>query len=401
MKILYVSPMGYVEGHYSTTAIKETEALAEAGHDVTLLSFAGVLDENIPHHARHLTVVSQARWQRRLVKLNASPALRALVGSITILLTCIVAARLTRKYKIDVIHCESSLWFGIIHLQILGIMFKGQAWAVQMLAIPERTPVLKHMNRLNKIKTVYVNSFKKSKYVYLCSDSEVELYYNRFLGGVMRGRIYKVCPTVDPPYSNSCPSKEDSKAYFGITPGRSVFLSFGTPHPGKDVKVVLEALHETPGAVLLHGGKAAPKVARIFADSAEIVRGDYIFNNTYVTERDKPYYFRAADATILSYTADFTSAASMIWESCRFETPMIASDNPQISEIVLKYNIGLVFKAQDKGSLKQTISRFMSLSPDDINTFKKGCKAFTNDFSHQAWAKQMLEIYKNLLKQQV
>jgi glycosyltransferase involved in cell wall biosynthesis len=122
-----------------------------------------------------------------------------------------------------------------------------------------------------------------------------------------------------------------------------------------------------------------------------------LIKDHYISEEEKPYYFFASDAIILSYTRQFLSNASSLWEACRFETPVIISDNSQLKEIMDSYKPGLVFKAQDPDSLRETIIHFINLSQEEIIRFKENCRRFNEDFSINRWAKHCLLIYEDHL----
>jgi glycosyltransferase involved in cell wall biosynthesis len=111
----------------------------------------------------------------------------------------------------------------------------------------------------------------------------------------------------------------------------------------------------------------------------------------------RPYYFFAADAVILSYTRQFLSTSSLLWEACRFGTPVIASDNGQLKELMETFRPGLLFSAQNPESLTAAIIRFMKLKPKEIEVLKNNCHRFASEFSMDKWAQKCLEIYSRLL----
>jgi len=122
-----------------------------------------------------------------------------------------------------------------------------------------------------------------------------------------------------------------------------------------------------------------------------------IIRESYIPEEEKPYYFFAADAIILSYTRQFLSATSLLWQACRFGTPVIASDNGQLKELVEAFQPGLLFTAQDADSLRQAIIHFINLDPEEIQALKDNCHRFSHEFSMEKWARTCLEIYEGLL----
>jgi len=117
----------------------------------------------------------------------------------------------------------------------------------------------------------------------------------------------------------------------------------------------------------------------------------------YVPEEEKPYYFFAADAAVLSYTKEFLSTTSLLWESCRFGIPVIASDNGDLKALMETFKPGLLFKAQDVDSLKEAITRFIELRPGEVKKLKENCHKFTYQFSMKKWAQRCIKLYNLLL----
>jgi glycosyltransferase involved in cell wall biosynthesis len=168
---------------------------------------------------------------------------------------------------------------------------------------------------------------------------------------------------------------------------------------GKDVKTMFRALKDVPDAFLIHGG--APGWSTDLTSTNLVqeygMQERAIIRNYYIPEEEKPYYFFAADAVILSYTKQFESTASLFWEACRFGIPIIASDNGQHKKLVEAFKPGLLFTAQNADSLRETIIYFINLNSGEIQIMKDNCRRFSDEFSMEKWAQGCLEIYDNLL----
>ena len=121
-----------------------------------------------------------------------------------------------------------------------------------------------------------------------------------------------------------------------------------------------------------------------------------VIKDYYIPEVEKQYYFAAADAIILSYKKDFTQTASMLWEAARFRVPAIASDSGELGELVNGYQTGLVFKAEDATSLKETLSHLLTLSQSQKETIRRNCENFRDEFSLDDWAHKCQDIFKGL-----
>ena len=116
----------------------------------------------------------------------------------------------------------------------------------------------------------------------------------------------------------------------------------------------------------------------------------------YITEVEKPYYFAAADAVVLSYKKDFLQTASMLFEAAKFKLPTIASDVGELGELVKKYQTGFVFTAEDTDSLKDALSRFLCLSQSEKEIMGRNCEKLCDDFSLETWGQRCMELIMDL-----
>src|SRR4030042_3871069 len=218
------------------------------------------------------------------------------------------------------------------------------------------------------------------------------------MGGVFNGRVE--CLPVGISETPKTISKEKARQHLGLPLDKPVLLAFGAFHSGKDLETIFRALKHVPGVYVVHAGSQAFGLGVNFEDIArDYISTDRIsIRNYYVPEVEKPYYFFAADAVILSYTRQFLSTSSLLWEACRFGTPVIASDNGQLKELVEKFHPGLLFKTQDAGSLKRAIVKFVNFKAEEIEILKDNCRRFAHEFSFERWTQRYLEIYDSFSK---
>jgi glycosyltransferase involved in cell wall biosynthesis len=238
----------------------------------------------------------------------------------------------------------------------------------------------------------------KNHFILVAQNEKIKQIAESYMGGVLSGKVLWLPLGVNK--IDKIISKENARRYFNLPQDKPVFLSFGFLHAGKDVETIFRALKDIPDAFLLHGGDEgigadSTKLASIAARHDMLNRT--IIRNYYIPEEEKPYYFFAADAIILSYTMQFLSTTSLLWQACRFGTPVIASDNGQLKELMEEYQLGLLFQAQDADSLREAIMRFIRLTPEQVKVLKDHCHRFASEFSHEKWAQKCLEIYEKLL----
>jgi glycosyltransferase involved in cell wall biosynthesis len=418
IKVLYVCPFAHYSGHPPWAAIHEPEALAQAGVRVTLLTSYGIID-NTEVKVPHVTVISRSGGiflLQRLINFFFTrwALFRWPIMLLANFLALVLAIRLKRKLKYDIIHLRDGDPFLFLPL-VLSLPFRGQNWVVSLMGgnlfyIPP--PLLKTLRKDLRLfvysvalkvlnsklwRQLYRRSLARNNFLFLTQSEAVKRDYDSYLEGVFSGNVIHL-PLGFGGTIRSV-SKEEARRHLGLPQGKPLFLSFGASHPGKDLEVVFRALKNVPDVFLVQAGKYAFSVganpAKLAQDYA--MQDKVIIRNDYIPEQEKPYYFFAADAVILSYTRQFLSTVSLLWEACHFGTPVIASDNGQLGELVKTFRPGLLFTAQDVASLRKAITRFLGLKPEEIEVFKNNCQKFCQEFSLEKWAQRCLEIYEGVL----
>jgi glycosyltransferase involved in cell wall biosynthesis len=413
IKVLYVCPFAHYPGHFSWAATRETSALKQAGIDVRLLTFCGVIDETevkVPQ----ITVLSRTgpgHFARQLfAALRKNAITRWLLMSFETFLTLATAIRLKKRLEIDVIHLrDGEPYLFLPH--ILCLPLTGYKWLISLTAsniyppaqirsfkLLVYTTAVKVLN--NKMwKPLYKLSMKRNRFFFAVQNDVAKLDYSKYMGGAFDGRVE--CLPVGVSTTTEVISKQEARRYLGIPPEKPVLLAFGAYHSGKDLETIFRALKNLPEVYFVHAGSQAfglgvnlEEVARDYIDANRMS-----IRNYYVPEREKPYYFFAADAVILSYTRQFLSTSSLLWEACRFGTPVIASDNGQLRELIMAFQPGLLFSAQDPDSLREAIIRFINLKPAEIRVMKNNCRRFAEQFSMDKWALKCLELYDGLFEE--
>jgi glycosyltransferase involved in cell wall biosynthesis len=129
----------------------------------------------------------------------------------------------------------------------------------------------------------------------------------------------------------------------------------------------------------------------------EVLSDKIIVRDYYIPEVDKKYYFCAADAVVLSYVRNFTQSASLLWEACRFGTPVVASDCGELGNLVRAFDIGLLFEPQNVNSLQKAIIDFTNLSSNRKREMVENCKKFVTSYSNEKWVQDILGLYQELM----
>lgn len=329
-------------------------------------------------------------------------------------LTLARAIGLKRKLKYDIIHLRDGEPFLFIPF-LLSLPCRGYNWVISLMGgnlfytpPPLSTTLRKNLSLFvytlalkvinsNLWRYVYRRSLARNHFLFLTQSEAIKRDYDSYLQGVFSGKI--ICLMLGQNTVNRIISKIEARQRLGLPQGKLLLLSFGACHPGKDVEVVFRAIKDVPDVVLVQGGKhtfsvgpSPAKLAKDYAMEDRVIIKDY-----YIPEEEKPDYFFAADAVILSYTRQFLSTVSLLWDACHFGTPVIASDKGQLGDLIEAFPTGLPFTAQDANSLRQAIIRFINLKPEAIEIFKNNCQRFCDEFSIEKWAQRCLGLYEGLL----
>lgn len=420
LKVLYVCPFAHHTGHFPWEATHETQALSQAGVDVTLLSTWGVTDEaevKVPQ----LAARSQAKFGGLIYHVAHFFSRWGITFWLSMfletLLTLDVAVKLKEKQGYDIIHLRDGEPF-LFLLHILNLNRKEYSWVVSLTGSnlvslathPSLLAAIRKSFRLflytvyirilttNLWRPVYRRSLSKNRFIFLTQNETMLQNFELYMGGLLAGKV--ICLSLGVNDIGVVIPKEAARRHFGLPQDKHVFLSFGFLHAGKDIEVIFQALKNIPEVFFLHGGDQMFKLhLSNAADLAERygMQNRAMINDCYIPEEEKPYYFFAADAIILSYTKQFLGTTSLLWQACRFGTPVIASDNGQLKELTEKYKPGLLFKAQDPDSLREAVLSFIKLKPKEIRAFKANCHRFAGEYSMDKWAEKCLSIYDKIL----
>lgn len=414
MKILYVCPFAHHAGHPPSAAIHEPDALAQAGAEVKLVTFYGIIDRTKVGVA-HTTIIPKTQLFLVLESLISLlfmwlPLFRWLLLFCANMWTVAVAMYLQRKMRYDIIYLRDGDPFLFIPL-IFSLPFRGYRWVISLMGAnlcPNSLPrgnfalvvywaAIKGLNS-SFWRPFYRYSLSRNRFVFLTQSEAIRQAYSSYMQGVFSGKV--ICLMLGARDSAMHIPKDEARRHLNLPQDRALFLSFGASHPGKDLATVFETIANIPQAVLVQAGKCSFSVGQ---SPSELVR-DYeiedrvVVRDDYIAESEKPYYFFAADAVILSYTKDFTSTVSLLWDACRFNVPVIASDNGQLGELVKKFNVGLLFAAQNADSLRKTIMSFASLKPQQLEKFKGNCRAFSQELSLDNWAQNFIGVCQEVSK---
>jgi D-inositol-3-phosphate glycosyltransferase len=175
--------------------------------------------------------------------------------------------------------------------------------------------------------------------------------------------------------NNSVPNTElttaEARRRLGLADGEKTILFFGRIRPYKGLKYLVEAFQKIAGnggnyRLLVVGepkGEPKKEVQQYWAEVQEkIARGparDRIMTRIeFVPDADTELYFKAADVSVIAYTAVFQSG--ILFLSHSFGLPVVASDVGSLGDDVLEGVNGVLCKPQDAEDLARALEKYFA-----------------------------------------
>ncbi len=411
MKILYVCPFAHYSGHHPHATTVEPKILTESGIDVAVVTFCGITNDpqtSIPHYTVISNNWSVLRWLRKNVILRWFLMLGETASTIC------KAMWLCRRLKYDIIYLRDGEPYLFMSF-LLNIPFRNFRWLISLtssnLFVPSprmfkfyKNPYIYLYTLALRVvngrmwKSLYQWGLHRNKHTFVTQNKEASRGYNTYQNGIFGGKV--VCIPLGTTNSAVPISKSEARAKLGLPQGVLVLLSFGAPHSGKDIGTVIKAVAYIPEVFLVHAGTQAFSLG----SNPKGLTKEYNLNcrtkifNYYIKEEEKPPFFYAADGLILSYTKVFKSTSSMLWEATRYHLPVISSDANLLGTTVIKYNLGLLFEAENAESLIGAMQHFKVLKPEELKLMEQGRQRFLEDYSSTKWTDNTLNVCRRLVE---
>jgi glycosyltransferase involved in cell wall biosynthesis len=426
MRALLVQPFGHHKGHPWAYSAYLSRALAEAGADIVLVTYDGLLDETGRQtNVSQISVVSQ-RGPLGLMARSINRALRLvrlfrplipLVETASTFLLAFREGKEREKNHANVLHVlDGSLTPA--SFVVLAAATRRRALALTLSHPPlERyvrgtsielsRSVGGRLSLLSRLQSLTLPS-SVADYLYRRAKAKNRIAFVAHSPYVQEAHVHApfhediVCiPWGVGAFHDEKLTETEAREHLGLREIGTILLSFGVNHPRKDFEVIFQAVKDLrKDFTLLFAGDVLEqdkqyndprRFAEEYGWSAQTIVED-----RHITERELPYYFHAADAIILSYKREFVGASGVLSLASEFGLPVIASDAGQLGEFVREFNLGLVFAAEDAESLREAICAFLCLDEDQRQEIGQNLQAFASAHSWREVAKQHLELYQSL-----
>jgi glycosyltransferase involved in cell wall biosynthesis len=244
---------------------------------------------------------------------------------------------------------------------------------------------------------LYLVSLRRTRFVLTPQNEIATKAYKEYLGGIFKHNV--VCVELGVDRRCYIIDKSVAREKLGVPQDAFVVLSFGAPHSGKNMDIIFQSVRDIGSVYLLHGGTHTFSLGSnpIVLMEKYNVKDRVKLYNRYVPDIEHPYFFCAADVIVLSYTKEFASTSSTLWESSKYKLPVVSSNANTLGEDVKKFGLGLLFDADDVKSLTETLVTYINLDDSIIQRMKRNCDKYVEEHLDDKWVGKCLTVYRRLL----
>ena len=382
-----------------------TRQLGKMGIHVDV--FTRSQDDHVPH------VLHELGYGNRVVHVPAGPEhpvpKQELANYIPEFVAGIKAFAYEKGIKYDLIH--SHYWMSGIAAAALSDSWDG-------------TPIVHMYHTLGEMKNrIAQNEAEREGEYRIQGEKEVlkranriiaatiaEVTQLRFLYKAPADKLVVIPPGVDVSHFYPIPADE-AKMYVGLKPDDRMVLFVGRIEPLKGVDTLIQAMsylqlsEKRPVHLAIIGGDPAASPQEMSSEMARLQKlcDDLAVGQTVVflgkRDQDKlPYYYSAAEVVVMP--SHYESFGMVALEAMACGTPVIASEVGGLAYLVRDGETGFTIPDQEPEMLCEKISWL--LNDDDLNSrMSQRAMEYAQDYAWEKIASQILEVYKELVKQQV
>lgn len=365
VKLLLVEENAHrLEGHYPTLVIRLANALASAGHDVSVLVCTGLAEADkgvaiaqgvrvwsYPRPLQQLqaSVTSLRKWGRR------GGHLAAILAQVVSVLA--VRHQLRRDSR-DILVIELTLTADPVFRTLLAPL--KTHWAVYQILPPRSRRSLRHQRlprgvdqcrrRAGGSVRIVANRAVLDKWRSAMPWFETAVAPIAMIDDLDSQRTTAAVMDVDS--SAARPDRSDTTDGDG-----PLALVFGYVHPFKDLQTVIAAYEgrDAPGRVVLAGLGTGEALSRFKAENPNADLRAVTTVDNYVDEKTKDLLYAEADIAILSFVPAISNDSGTLCDAVTHGLPVCCSGPSAAATDVLEYGLGLVFPSGDRVRLRESV----------------------------------------------
>ncbi|MEB3189379.1 MAG: glycosyltransferase [Snowella sp.] len=163
-------------------------------------------------------------------------------------------------------------------------------------------------------------------------------------------------------------SRETIRENLKVPNNSKIFLSFGQIRDNKNLDLAMKAIAEFPDIYLVVSGKVSTPTQRPvayyqnLADRLGIAeRCRWLIN--FISEKEVADLFNACDLILLTYSAKFRSASSVLNLAVNYQRPCLASAGEgNLKSVVQRYNLGVFVEPDNWQAIRDGIEQWLHSS---------------------------------------
>ena len=328
-------------------------ALAERGHDVTVVTAAAHELEgmDMPGTVRLMRTI--ARWTHR-ARRRLPPPLLALARKVEALVDAVAVARLARRLRPDIIHLHCTNQIALAYLMLLRPTGIPVAVTAHVVTAHERGRVEDAARRrIHALSPLIIahSEFDRKRLIdeFAVEPTRVVVLPHGEYGFFVRGT-----PATD---------RGGARRSLGLAPTAETALFFGYIREYKGLDILLDAWPEIvkarPAARLVVAGdpvRLEPARRRALEVQAERVNAVQHFG--YLSFADVPRYFAAADVLVLPYR--HVSQSGVLFLALALGLPVVATRVGALPEVVSDGDSALLVPPESPAALAGAVTRVLS-----------------------------------------
>lgn len=192
--------------------------------------------------------------------------------------------------------------------------------------------------------------------------------------------------------------KVAARKAIGLSSHDRVILFFGQIKKVKGLDILLQSLprviKQYPDLKLVIAGKVWKDD---FSKYDDLIKKHGLASNVvshihYIPDDDVANYYRAADLVVLPYRKIYQSGVLLMAMS--YSVPVLASDIPGMTEIIVDDKTGYIFKSEDVEGLSTKLIQVLSNMDDLRKTGKAGFETVSSSYDWNVIGRKTHEVYE-------
>jgi len=197
-------------------------------------------------------------------------------------------------------------------------------------------------------------------------------------------------------------SQKDARRKLGIDADKRMVLLFGVASKAKGADLLIRALEEVPPAFLVYivgqtGGVYESSWGSLNRLQETGWKENLRIVSRFIPEDEMELYFSATDACIFPYRYGFSTISSNLRQAGEMGKAVLASDQYHFTDIVKKYNVGMLFEPENVPALARCLREF-SQKPDEwFAEIRRNSERLVQERSWKTVGGEYVSLFKSVL----